>query len=207
MQAASLPTTPIPGPSAVAAIADANYCFARVRHIEVDRNPPSYLVLELHVKVAYLNPGPRPLIIPTEHERAVYTALKPGVMTVFNEPAVLEPTMVNPADPFSTKNAFFALVPAGGDLISPTMEDIVIPVNHKPLIRHDPDLRGKKLYLRLSLLQQELAPGLEAEISDKWTKVGVPWTGELLTNVMTIDVPQQPQPSGPCTDGAPATRF
>src|ERR1019366_3623514 len=93
--AASLPEAPtIPGPSVVAAIGSADYCYARVRGIVPERMPPSYLVLELHIKVAYRNPGPRPLLMPTEHERAVYSAIKPGVMNLFREmPDFLQPSM------------------------------------------------------------------------------------------------------------------
>jgi hypothetical protein len=216
--AASLPEAPtIPGPSVVAAIGSADYCYARVRGIVPERMPPSYLVLELHIKVAYRNPGPRPLLMPTEHERAVYSAIKPGVMNLFREmPDFLQPSMktmkelpatVSPKDPFSTNNGVFTLIPAGGQIVSPMVEDIVIPVNHKSLIRRDPDIRGKHLYIRMSLLHQEMTPELEADLSDRWSRIGVPWTGELMTNVMTIDVPQQPVGAGPCTDGQPATRF
>jgi hypothetical protein len=207
---------PTPTPSAVVTVADAQYCYERVRRLEVDRLPPSYLVLDLKLKVTYRNPGPRPLIIPVEHERAVYTALKPGVMNIFKEVDPFDSSMkmmkelppkVDPHNPFATSNDVFALVPANGQLVASMAEEIAIPVNHKTLIRRDPDLRGRKLYLRLSLLHQELSPELEADLSDRWTPIGVPWTGELLTNVVTIDVPQTPPPAGTCRDGQPNTRF
>src|SRR5580658_6917081 len=57
----------------------------RVRRLTPERLPPSYLVLRLNIQVAYRNNGARPLIIPVEHERTVYTALKPGVMNIFRE--------------------------------------------------------------------------------------------------------------------------
>jgi hypothetical protein len=215
-QAAKLDAA-IPGPSVVAKIDSADYCFARVRGIVPERMPPSYLVLELHVQVAYRNPGPRPLIMPEEHERAVYTALKPGVMNIFKElPDFMQPSMktmkqlpekVDPKDPFSTNNGVFTLIPSAGATISTMTEEVIIPVNHKTLIRRDPDLRGHKLYLRMSLLHQELSPELQADLSDRWTNIGVPWTGELMTNVMTIDVPRVPAASGACRDGQPNTRF
>jgi len=207
----------LPGPSVVAKIDSAEYCFARVRGIVPERMPPSYLVLDLHIKLAYRNPGPRPLIMPTEHERAVFTALKPGIMNPFKElPGFGEPTMkpmkqlperVDPKDPFSTANGVFELIPAAGVVIDPMTEELVVPVNHKTLIRHDPDLRGHRLYIRMSLLHQEISPELQADLSDRWTRIGVPWTGELMTNVMTIDVPRVPPAAGACRDGQPNTRF
>jgi hypothetical protein len=57
----------------------------------------------------------------------------------------------------------------------------------------------------LQFMQQELSPTLEGDLSDRWTCFGVVWTGSILTNVVTIDVPQQPPPAKPCIDGPPAT--
>ncbi len=81
---ASLPDSRNIGLSAAARITEANYCFARTRRLTPERQPPSYLVLRLRIQVAYLNAGTRPLIIPIEHDRTVYTALNPGVMTIFS---------------------------------------------------------------------------------------------------------------------------
>ena len=81
-----------------------------------------------------------------------------------------------------------------------------MPVNHKTLFRHYPDLRGHRLYLRIQLAHDALDPAFEAILSDRWGKFGVPWTGTLLTNTFVIDVPQSPQ-GRPCTDGQPNTRF
>src|ERR1039458_7044323 len=81
-QGASLPDTRVVPPTAVVRITDTNYCFARVRRLAPERQPPSYMVLQLKIQVAYRNPGTRPLIMPLEHERTIYTALKPGVMKI-----------------------------------------------------------------------------------------------------------------------------
>jgi hypothetical protein len=212
-QGASLPDNRVVAPTAVARIAGGSYCFARVRLLNPERQPPSYLVLHLKIQVAYRNPGTHPLIIPMEHERTIYSALKPGVMNIFHELAGiggLTPTLkpmkdlppkVSPESPVDPKNDYFTVIPAGGDLISPTFEEITFPVNHKGLLRHDPDLRGHRLYIRLELKQQELSPTLLTDLSDRWTKFGVPWTGGLMTNVMTVDVPQQIAQVGACVDG------
>src|SRR5271165_407546 len=77
-QGASLPNTQVPPPTAVVRITETNYCFARVRRLTPERLPPSYMVLQLKIQVAYKNPGTRALIMPLEHERTIYTALKPG---------------------------------------------------------------------------------------------------------------------------------
>jgi hypothetical protein len=212
-QGASLPDSRNIGLTAAARITSANYCFARVRLFNPERQPPSYLVLRLNIQVAYRNTGTRPLIIPIEHERTVYTALKPGVMDIFRELPGMDgltpslklmkeiPPNVSPDNPVDPKNDVFAIVPARGDLVSPRFEEVTFPVNHKMLLRHDPDLRGHKLYVRLQLRQQELLPALETDLSDRWTRFGVPWTGNVMTNVVTIDVPRQISEAKPCVDG------
>jgi hypothetical protein len=210
--AASLPDSTNIGLSAAARITEANYCFARTRRFTPERQPPSYLVLRLRIQVAYLNTGERALILPVEHDRTVYTALKPGVMTIFHELAGIEgiepslklmkelPAKVSPDNPSDPQNDYFAVIPAHGNIVEPLLEEITFPVNHKILLRHDPDLRGHRLYVRLQLKQQELSPELATDLSDRWTRFGVPWTGNVMTNVITIDVPRQIAEAKPCVD-------
>jgi hypothetical protein len=214
-KAASLPDSRNVGLSAAARITEANYCFARTRRFTPERQPPSYLVLRLRIQVAYLNTGTRPIILPVEHDRTVYEALKPGVMNIFHEmpgmaidglSASLKlmkelPPKVSPDNPADPRNDYFAVIPAGGNILEPLLEEIAFPVNHKMILRHDPDLRGHRLYIRLQLKQQELSPELETDLSDRWIRFGVPWTGNVMTNVMTIDVPRQIGEAKPCVDG------
>jgi hypothetical protein len=214
-KAASLPDSRNVGLSAAARITEANYCFARTRRFTPERQPPSYLVLRLRIQVAYLNTGTRPIILPVEHDRTVYEALKPGVMNIFHEmpgmaidglSASLKlmkelPPKVSPDNPADPRNDYFAVIPAGGNILEPLLEEIAFPVNHKMILRHDPDLRGHRLYIRLQLKQQELSPELETDLSDRWVRFGVPWTGNVMTNVMTIDVPRQIGEAKPCVDG------
>lgn len=200
---------PVPAPSAAAVITAADYCFARVRGLDPGRLPPAYLVLRLAVRISYRNPGPRPLILPLERERTIYTSLKPGAtMKVFHpifsllepSPAVMKdlPADVNPDNPIEPKNDVFGIIPARGEL-TPPLEDIVLPVNRQALFRHDPDLRGHRVFLRLKFKQRELSAALMASLSDRWTRFGVPWTGLLMTNTVAIDVPQSPT-GLPCKD-------
>jgi len=212
-QGASLPDSRNIGLSAAARITEANYCFARTRRFTPERQPPSYLVLRLRIRVAYLNGGTRPLIIPVEHDRTVYTALKPGVMNIFRELPGTDglhpslklmkelPSKVSPDNPGDPRNDYFSVIPAHGDIVESLLEEITFPVNHKMLLRHDPDLRGHRLYVRLQLKQQELSPELETDLSDRWTRFGLPWTGNVMTNVMTVDVPRQIPEAKPCVDG------
>jgi hypothetical protein len=213
LQGASLPESQRVGLTGAARIAEANFCFARTHRLTPERQPPSYLVLRLRIQVAYRNTGTRQLIIPVEHERTVYTALKPGVMDIFRElPGIdgLEPSLkvmkelpykVSPDNPSDPKNDFFVVIPAHSDFVAPLFEEITLPVNHKMMFRNDPDLRGKRLYLRLLLRQQEMTPELETDLSDRWVRFGLPWTGNVMTNVVTIDVPRQFQDVKPCVDG------
>jgi hypothetical protein len=160
--------------------------------------------------VSYKNPGARPLILPLERERTVYTGLKAGArMNVFHGPlGLLEPSYkmmkdlpadVSPDSPVDPKNDVFTVIPAGGELAPPPMEDIILPGDRQSLFRHDPDLRGHRVYLRLKFVHRQLSSALVAFLSDKWTRFGVPWTGTLMTNTVAIDVPKDPQ-GAPCKD-------
>jgi hypothetical protein len=208
---ATLPNAGVVGPAAFASIAKADYCFARVRGLDPGRMPPAYLVLRLHVRVDYKNTGTRPLIMPVEHERTIYSSLKQGKMTVFKElPGFLQPTLkplkvlpykVSKDNPVDPKNDVFALIPAKGPMTPPLFEDIEMPVNHKTLFRNYPDLRGHRVFIRLQLAHQLLDPALETDLSDRWVKFGTPWTGTLLTSTVAIDVPRQVSDAQPCVDG------
>jgi hypothetical protein len=199
----------IAGPAAVATGAETNYCFARVRGLDPGRQPPAYLVAQLHVRVSYRNAGTRPLILPLERERTVYRSLKPGPMTVFHGLfTLLEPSYgmmkdlpadVSPDNPIDPKNDVFAVIPAGGEMMPPLTEDIVMPVDRHFLFGKDVDLRGRRVYLRLKFVHRELSSALKASLSDRWARFGVPWTGTLMTNTFVIDIPAAPQ-AAPCKD-------
>ena len=167
-------------------------------------------MLRLRIRVAYHNPGPRPLIMPLERERTIYTSIKPGAtMKVFHSgvalfesgPVVMKdlPADVSETNPVDPKNDVFTIIPAKGDMDPPLIENIEIPVDRQTLFQHNPDLRGHRLYLRLKYRQRELSAALEAAISDRWTRFGAPWTGLLMTNTVAIDVPKNPE-GMPCKD-------
>jgi hypothetical protein len=208
-QAATLRDSRIANPSAIAADAGVSYCFARVRGLDPGRQPPAYLVLRLHVTVSYRNPGTRPLILPLERERTIYTALKPGSMSVFKEGiGLFDPTFkpmedlpadVSPDSPVTPKNDVFAVIPAGGEMTPPLLEEITLPVSREGLFKKYPDLRGHRVYLKLRFVHRELSAALEASLSDRWSRFGVPWTGTLTTNTILIDVPAAPE-AAPCKD-------
>jgi hypothetical protein len=208
-QAAEVRNSPIASPSAIATNADASYCFARVRGLDPERLPPAYLVLRLRVAVSYRNRGTRPVILPLERERTIYTALKPGSMSVFKEgvglfdPVLKEmkelPADVSPDSPISPKNDVFTVIPAGGEMTPPLLEEITLPVSRKGLFRRYPDLRGHRVYVTLRFAHRELSAALQANLSDRWSRFGVPWTGTLTTNTIMIDVPTAPE-AAPCKD-------
>lgn len=199
----------VAGPEAIATKADVSYCFARVRGLNPERLPPAYLVLQLHLKVSYRNAGTRPLILPLERERAIFTSLKPGNMIRFREhPSLFDPshkTMkhlppdVGPDSPLDPKNDIFTVIPANGEMSPLLLEEVTLPVDRKGEFRHYPDLRGRRLYLKLRFVHRELDDALKADLSDRWSRFGVPWTGTLTTNTIVIDVPAAPQ-AAPCVD-------
>jgi len=133
-QAATLRDSRIASPTAIAMDAAVSYCFARVRGLDPERLPPAYLVLRLRVTVSYRNSGTRAMILPLERERIIYTALKPGKMSVFKEgiglfdssvkPMDHLPPDVGPDDPVTPKNDVFAVIPAGGEMKPPLLEEI-----------------------------------------------------------------------------------
>lgn len=208
-QAATVRDSIIGSPTAIATNADVSYCLARVRGLDPERLPLAYLVLQLRVAVSYRNPGTRPLILPLEHERTVFTALKPGAMKVFKEGlGLFDPTFkimkelpadVSADNPVDPKNDFFAVVPAGGEMTPPRSEEITLPVDRNAPFRKYPDLRGHRVYVKLRFVHRELSPALQANLSDRWSRFGVPWTGTLTTNTIMIDVPAAPQ-AAPCKD-------
>jgi len=213
---AKLPDGPVVDPAAVATIAEANYCFGRVRGLDPGRLPPAYLVLQLRVKVSYSNSGSRPLILPLQHDRIIYTALKPGVMTVFHEPKGLFepaykkamtslPANVSPVDPLEPKNDYFTVIPAGGMVSPPLLESVTMPVNRKFLFKPELDLRGQKIYFVMQFAHRDLSPALEADLSDRWSRFGVPWTGVLRTNTLAIDIPANPKAEA-CDDSQSTLR-
>ena len=200
----------IAGPAAVATNADASYCFARSRRLDPgSQPPPSYLVLRLRILVSYRNAGARPLILPLERERTVYAGLNPGGTSVFKEgPGLLHPVLkvmkdlpadVSPDSPVDPKNDVFAVIPAGGEMTPPLIEEVTVPVNRKALFRRSPDLRGHKVYITMRFVHRELSAALKADLSDRWSRFGVPWTGTLTTNTFAVNIPASPQ-AAPCVD-------
>jgi len=208
-QAASVRDTRIASPTAIATNADVEYCFARVRGLNPERLPPAYLVLRLHVTVAYRNNAARPMILPLERQKTIYTALQPGAMKVFKDNlGLFDPTFkvmkdlpsdVSPESPIDPKNEIFTVIPAGGEMTPPLQEEIMLPVNRKAPFRKYPDLRGHRVYVKLRFVHRELAAALQANLSDRWSRFGVPWTGTLTTNTILVDVPASPQ-AGACQD-------
>jgi hypothetical protein len=208
-QAAAVRDSRIVSPTAYASSANVTYCFARVRGLEPERLPPAFLVLRLRVTVAYSNPGTRPIILPLESERTVYTALKPGQMSVFKDNLGLFnrafkvmadlPGNVSPDSPITPKNDIFAVIPAGGEMTPPLSEEVILPVDRKGVFRKYPDLRGHRVYIKLRFAHRQLSAALLADLSDRWSRFGVPWTGTLTTNTILVDVPASPQAT-PCVD-------
>ncbi len=208
-QPAKVRDSKLVSPSAIVTNAGVSYCFTRVRGLDPERLPPAYLVLRLHASISYRNAGTRPLILPLEHKRTIYTSLKPGKMNVFHEGLGLFdpvyktmtelPPDVSSDSPISPKNDVFAVIPAGGEMATPLLEVITLPVDRKALFRTYPDLRGHRVYLKLRFVHRELSAALQAHLSDQWSRFGVPWTGTLTTNTILIDVPAAPE-AAPCKD-------
>jgi hypothetical protein len=208
-QAATVRNAKTASPTAVATAANVSYCFARARGLDPERLPPAYLVLRLRVAVSYLNEGTRPLIVPLQRRRIVSTGLKPGQLSVFKpdfglfDPTYkvmkILPTEVNPASPIDPKNDFFNVIPAGGEMTPPLLEEVTLPVSRKGMFRKYPDLRDRRVYVTLRFVHRELTGALEADLSDRWSRFGVPWTGSVTSNVILIDVPAAPQ-AEPCKD-------
>jgi len=200
--------SPAAPPQVVVTDAVASYCFARVRRLDTERQPQSYLEMHLQVTLSYRNGGHRPLIVPMEHVRTVFYATKPGQMVEYKEGlGLLEPSIkamkelpadVSPADPVHPKNDVFAIIPAGGEMM-PVMQEVDLPVNRPGFFRKYPDLRGRRVYVELKFAHRELDAAFEADLSDRWARFGVPWTGTLTTNTIQIDVPAAPQASR-CVD-------
>lgn len=200
------PQAPVP-PVANATIAGAEYCYLRARGLDPDHVPQAHLVLRLRVAVSYVNAGRRALILPLEHERTIYASLAPGPMSALREPfsffrpvhSVMKhlPDDVNPDDPSNPPNRIFGIIPAAGEMTA-DVERITIPIEH-PRGLPVADLRGRALYLRLSFEHRELTEVLDAVLSDRWTRFGIPWSGTVRTGTLLINIPAAPQ-AKPCED-------
>lgn len=176
------------------------------------REPPSYIDLQLRVRVSYRNAGTRPLILPLERERIIYYGLKPESMSAFRDNGglfepVVKPMKELPADvsrdsPVSPGNGVFTVIPAGGEM--PLLEEITLPVNRTGFFRRYLDLRGYRVYIKLQFAHRELSPALKADLSDRWSPYGVTWTGILTTNTFVVDVPAAPSAVALCIDPEPA---
>ena len=120
------------------------------------------------------------MILPLERERTIYTGLKPGEMSVFQDHLrLLEPGFkamkalpadVGPDSPVSPKNEVFTVIPVGGEMAPPLLEEITLPVNRKGVFRQYPDLRGQKVYIKLRFVHRALSPSLTADLSDRWSR-------------------------------------
>jgi hypothetical protein len=208
-QAAKVRDAAIPNPVAIATNADVLYCLDRVRGLDPERVPQAYLVAQVRVRVSYRNPGTRALIVPLERERTIYDGFSPEAMNVVHEqldlfhpslkPMKNLPEDVGPDSPIDPKNDVFTVIPAGGEMPAPLQEEVTLPVNRKGVLRQYPDLRGHKVFVKLRFVHRDLTAGLKAELSDRWSRFGVPWTGTLTTNAVLIDIPAAPQ-AAPCVD-------
>jgi hypothetical protein len=151
------------------------------------------------------------MILPLERKRTIYTSLKPGAMNEYKEglalfdPVLKEmqelPPAVSADNPTSPKNDVFTVIPAGGEMTPPLLEELILPVNRKGLFRRYPDLRGHRVYIKLRFVHRELSAVLQANLSDRWSRFGVPWSGTLTTNTILVDVPAAPDVA-PCKDVA-----
>ncbi len=202
------------GPTAVAKKAEVSYCFERVRGNDPARQPPSYLVLQLRTTISYHNPGKRPLILPLERQRTVFSGLKRGEMSEYKEhigmfdsafKVMTElPADVSPDSPINPNNDVFTVIPAGGEMTPPLVEEISMPLSRKILFKRQPDFRGHTVFVKLEFLHRELSAALLANLSDRWSHFGLPWTGRVATNIIEITVPRDPPAAGLCKESPSA---
>ena len=149
---------PPSGPTATAKVLEANYCFAEAHGILPERLPVPPLVLRLRLQVSYHETDKRPIILPLDHQLTVWTSLGPGVMKILHQPVNLfDPSLkmmthlpadVNPDSPISPANDVFGVIPAGGDMTAPLVEEVTIQI-YKKTIRQRIDLRGQRMYVKL----------------------------------------------------------
>jgi hypothetical protein len=122
-----------------------------------------------------------------------------GLLDPILKPMEHLPPDVSPDSPIDPKNNSFTVIPAGGEMTPPLLEEITMPVSRKGVFRRYPDLRGHRVYVKLRFTHRELTSALQANLSDRWSRFGVPWSGALTTNTILIDVPAAPQ-AAPCKD-------
>jgi hypothetical protein len=57
----------------------------------------------------------------------------------------------------------------------------------------------------MQFVHRELSPGLDADLSDRWSRFGVPSAGTLRTNTFALDIPAKPQAEA-CDDSQSTAR-
>ena len=117
------------------------------------------------------------------------------------------PADVSPQSPVDPHNDVFTIIPAGGEMKSGFEDELSLPVNHKTVFRHDPDLRGHRVYLRLQYDHQARSTGAGGTAIEPLGKVRRSLDRYGRTNTTAFDVPANPPAAKPCVDTRLPERF
>jgi len=196
------------GPSATAAILNSRYCLGapsanlpmvlrngRLEPIEL--YPPDSITLRLQMRVAYRNAGSMQWILPVASQAVVLVGTAPDSLVEVPQPFLTPSPAASDRLPDGNEDspapALFPSIAPGKSLnaVNP-LENILLRV-YTPSIRSEPDLLGKKIYVRLELLSSRWTPRLLTRLAKKWKNYGNLWTDSVRTEPLEINIPRMPE--------------
>jgi hypothetical protein len=196
------------GPVATATILNSRYCLGtpspnlpmvrrngRLEPIEL--YPPDSITLRLQMSVAYRNPASTPWIFPVASQTVVLMGTALDSLLEAPQPFLTPSPAASDTLPDRNEDAparalFPALAPRELMNVANPLESIFLHI-YTPSIRTEPDLRGKKIYVRLELLSSRWTPRLLARLAKKWKSYGNLWTDSVRTEPIEIEIPRTPE--------------
>ena len=196
------------GPVAAASILSSRYCLGppspnlpmvrrngRLEPIEL--YPPDSITLRLRMNVTYRNTASVPWILPVASQTVVLAGTEPDSLVEVPQPFLTPSPAASDKLPDANEDAparalFPSIAPGQSLSVANPLESVLLHI-YTPSIRSEPDLRGKKIYVRLELLSSRWTPRLLARLAKKWKNYGNLWTESVRTEPLEIEIPRAPE--------------
>jgi hypothetical protein len=196
------------GPVATATILNSRYCLGtpspnvpmvrrngRLEPIELF--PPDAITLRLQLSVGYRNTGTVPWILPVASQAVVLAGTDPAALAEVPQPILTQGPAPSEKLPDGSEEmpsrSLFPAIPPGESLsVTNPLETVLLHI-FRPSIKSEPDLRGKKIYVRLEFFSSRWTPRLLSRLAKKWKNYGTLWTESVRTEPIEINVPRTPE--------------
>lgn len=163
----------------------------------IELYPPDAVTLRLQMSVAIRNAATETWIVPVPNQTVVLAGTDPGALREIPQPFLTQTPAASDRLPDGNEEAparslFPTLGPGESLSVGNPLGTMLIRV-FTPSIRSEPDLRGKKMYVRLELFSSQWTPRLLGRLAKKWKNYGVLWTEGVRSEQVEIDVPRMPE--------------